>query len=79
MNVLASLPSWSLPDAYLPDIIILCVLGALLALYLALQSTFKVRLEQSGIAQVLQELLRNPDDIRQGRSLTPRRRMRQAG
>lgn len=79
MNVLASLPSWSLPDAYLPDIIILCVLGALLALYLALQSTFRVRLEQSGIAQVLQELLRNPDDIRQGRSLTPRRRMRQAG
>lgn len=79
MNVFSGIPSWTFPEAYLPDIIILCMLGALFALYLALHSTFKVRLEQSGVADVLQELLRNPDNISQGRSLTPRRRMRQAG
>lgn len=79
MSVFAGLPQWSLPQAYLPDVIILCVLGALLALYLALRSTFKVQLEEGGLADVLQELLRNPDNIKQGKSLTPRRRMRQAG
>lgn len=73
------LPDGVIPDAYLPDIIILCALGALLALYLALRSTFTVRLEQGGVAAVLQDMLHNPDNIPTGKSLIPRRRMRHAG
>lgn len=79
MNPLSRLLEGGIPDAYLPDLIILCALGALLALYLALRSTFTVRIEQGGLAEVLQVMLRNPDNIPSGRTFVPRLRMRRAG